>query len=900
MRLSFTSGPIAAAACLFLLACAGRDSTNESAEHALTGVAVVKDIRTLKGLPTDSSNPRAFIELGNTTYFLGSRGGMTSLFKTDGTPDGTLEITEIAMGSTVGNELDGRLVAHQGKLLATLKGKLWLLDPATSASVVVPNVETAGPIASTSLGTLFTGTVGGVHGLYLTDGTEAGTKFLGTSPLSQSSAFLTSGNQVLVVGGNKLGAVVTDGTPAGTGWAGTMRPDFGAPLAAGGFLVANAAGAVERIATDKTGTALSLPAPDGAARAPQVRAMIALGDRVLIAGDVVKDGSGALQELLWISDGTAEGTSLLASAETGRTLRDDAPPSGNARLDDGKAYVRSGGALWESDGTAEGTRALSLPSGDLSFHELVIRGGKIATISQDVADATQTSLVLVDIASGAAESAANDASRPALYARGASLAATPLGILYAGGAGDQELCASDGTAAGTRHVTNIDNLGEASSAPDGFYLGSAKGRAFAVVGDKFLFTADDGVHGRELWASDGTTAGTTMVSDLTQGAASTTFVVGNENTVLGDTFLFQTGSVEAGRALYATDGTEAGTRLLVPEVTAPRQGVGVAGVIASAGFAYFVTASADGKRQLQRTDGVTVEALFEVLGQAPAEGEAVMTRLLPLDGGLVVWNERVLGSPNEIISAWATAPDGTFQPVDLAGGQLLLNESAVAYFRKPTPEGTAVVRIQVGVPVATSPAPGLGTNGCVGLAGGALVFIDGATGDLRLSDGVDAMTIKAGVRKPNEAECREPSITSSGSAVLFDQHGAIITNGMANLTFDVPADAPKNGVVADGRGFFFSDASANLHFWNGSSASKIRENTFIVGSIPGGIMFRGREAADPAGQSRRFYRTDGRTGGTIEVLQGMRGGAVFTPFEDRLFFSGVDNGGDGELWSGKL
>src|SRR5262249_47291888 len=49
-----------------------------------------------------------------------------------------------------------------------------------------------------------------------------------------------------------------------------------------------------------------------------------------------------------------------------------------------------------------------------------------------------------------------------------------------------------------------------------------------VMGDRVFFVADDGVHGRELWASDGTADGTQMVKDIAhtgivdQGPADTT------------------------------------------------------------------------------------------------------------------------------------------------------------------------------------------------------------------------------------------------------------------------------------------------------------------------------------------------------------------------------------------
>ena len=70
-----------------------------------------------------------------------------------------------------------------------------------------------------------------------------------------------------------------------------------------------------------------------------------------------------------------------------------------------------------------------------------------------------------------------------------------------------ELWKSDGTAAGTTLVKDI-NPGSASS--NLYYLTNVSGKLF--------FKADDGSHGQELWKSDGTAIGTALVADINSGS----------------------------------------------------------------------------------------------------------------------------------------------------------------------------------------------------------------------------------------------------------------------------------------------------------------------------------------------------------------------------------------------
>ena len=73
-----------------------------------------------------------------------------------------------------------------------------------------------------------------------------------------------------------------------------------------------------------------------------------------------------------------------------------------------------------------------------------------------------------------------------------------------------ELWKSDGTVAGTSLVKNINNTPT---------LGNSSPYNFTLCNGVLYFTANDGIHGNELWKTDGTTAGTTLVSDVLSGPA---------------------------------------------------------------------------------------------------------------------------------------------------------------------------------------------------------------------------------------------------------------------------------------------------------------------------------------------------------------------------------------------
>ena len=86
-----------------------------------------------------------------------------------------------------------------------------------------------------------------------------------------------------------------------------------------------------------------------------------------------------------------------------------------------------------------------------------------------------------------------------------------------------ELWQSDGTAAGTVLVKNINNGSQTdSSTGGGNGFNPTFDPHFTIFNNQLFFVANDGIHGYELWSTDGTSAGTNLFKDIRQPAREST------------------------------------------------------------------------------------------------------------------------------------------------------------------------------------------------------------------------------------------------------------------------------------------------------------------------------------------------------------------------------------------
>ena len=168
----------------------------------------------------------------------------------------------------------------------------------------------------------------------------------------------------------------------------------------------------------------------------------------------------------------------------------------------------------------------------------------------------------------------------------------------------RELWKTDGTAASTMIVKDI-NPGKDSSNPT--YLTELNGQLY--------FSADNGTDGTELWKSDGTESGTVMVADIFPGTyydqKSQTFRAYSSDpgpfTKFNGELYFPANDGIDGFELWKTDGTKDGTVLVKDIAPGAFDGLPYGGVYSFltpiGGELYFAANDGDHGSELWKTDG---------------------------------------------------------------------------------------------------------------------------------------------------------------------------------------------------------------------------------------------------------------------------------------------------------
>ncbi|WP_313914266.1 hypothetical protein [Tahibacter sp.] len=485
-------------------------------------------------------------------YFLYTRqGGGWLLWRSDGTPAGTVQFAASTTGIATALVAQGTDLYFTGNSTAHAT---WLQRVAAGAAAPQPLVELPGPLDTNGwliahrgfvLFQAFSGSAGSfVPSIYISDGTAAGTRRLfssssGQVPSTAQSVYPVGDAIVLASSGDATRIVLADGNVS------TITPT-------------------------------SLNFYDSAL----------LGD-VRIGG-----GSTFAEREVWLSDGTAAGTRRLhdiwpetqggLSGVESWTAIGDTLYFTPGRSPDGSGVVRS--AVWRTDGTEAGTQPLpSSLLGDWLPRRVLAYAGSGVMIAADYslyyADAALTSAMPVVPLFGHTWMQGYGGGRGVIYvcgdtfglcgidpATGGTTLSSEIffraeSIGEIGGVAilwrdvHNDIWRSDGTLAGTfRLLEGRQILSRLDASQD------------AVLGGKLYFVACTPSYACDLFATDGSVGGTVAVRPVPIGSMYGAARAGSH-------LVFTLGFGSAGQ-LWSTDGSASGTVLLLDSAISRLAGAG--------------------------------------------------------------------------------------------------------------------------------------------------------------------------------------------------------------------------------------------------------------------------------------------------------------------------------------
>jgi ELWxxDGT repeat protein len=265
----------------------------------------------------------------------------------------------------------------------------------------------------------------------------------------------------------------------------------------------------------------------------------------------VADNNGSNIEL-WKTDGSSAGTTLVEEIRT-------SPTAGSTPLQltsfNGALYFQADNAnggreLWKSDGTAAGTfKLLDInPTGSgfagpvLSTEPFAVMGSAFYFRAND--GVTGPQIWRSDGTAAGTTRVSNINAPTGCDPSDLTVVGNTLFFRATDGTG-YEVWKTDGTPGGTSRVKNINTTA----------TGNANPLSLTAVGNTLFFSADDGTSGAELWKSDGTEGGTVRVKDIRSNGSS----FPSQLTPVGQTLYFSAIQSGTDRELWKTDGADAGT-----------------------------------------------------------------------------------------------------------------------------------------------------------------------------------------------------------------------------------------------------------------------------------------------------------------------------------------------------
>jgi ELWxxDGT repeat protein len=675
-----------------------------SSDGSEAGTGLVKDI--LGGSGSSGANP--FVAIGGKAFLLATTAAGQTLWITDGQLAGTQQLATVASGpfryAVLGSVLyfssgdafwrsDGtpggtsvvksgisprNITATADKLFLTAWDiahgyELWKSDGTDAGTTIVKDINAGAAGSFNTNSTISMALIGssvlffasdGAHDLSLwrSDGTDAGTTLFHEFDLASTTVapFLRSAAGVAFFAMN--GSLWrTDGTSAGT---------FSLPEVIDPYYFITTPATLYFVASDAT-TGIRLWKSDGSDEgtekiAPNV--LLSESDPQLrfLNGKLYFAGSSGLTGIEpWTSDGTAAGTVMLAnlmsdppaSANPSElraagdkvffTANNGTAPSqlwrsigtgpGTIKLTsfadtgyttlsgqtawNGQLYFYHQNELWKSDGTVAGTALLKqinvgtlFPAsnylyftgyeGSDYYHRLWRTDGTLAgtiQLSTPTYYSSYTPVMIGEIAGrfyyvaeGSLWRTEGTAATTVKIAPLGYYSYTPVimgGTLYYSSASEYpnyELWKTDGTPEGASLVKEI-RTGSAASNP----------RNLTPSGALLYFTADNGTNGEELWRTDGTEAGTFLLKDILPGAGSST--PGSFVAVNGSLYFSANNGVD-GYELWKSDGTVAGT-ILVADINPGATSSDPQQLAAADGKIWFAATTPTAGTELWTSDG---------------------------------------------------------------------------------------------------------------------------------------------------------------------------------------------------------------------------------------------------------------------------------------------------------